>query len=96
MGNEAVISIRSWVKLCYKVTGKDVEFVKVYKEIEQRNYFCFYNNEYCLNVHKQHKLMAETKPLEEGLKESFEWYLSNMDKVKKKPYLEFIQNYLQT
>lgn len=96
VGNEAVISIRNWVKLCYKVTGKDVEFVKVYKEIDQRNYFCFYDYEYYLNVHKQHELMDETKPLEEGLKESFEWYLLNMDEVKKKPYLEFIQNYLQT
>ena len=38
--------------------------------------------------------MPETKPLEEGLKEAYQWYKDNGDKVIKKPYFEFIDNNL--
>ena len=34
--------------------------------------------------------MPDTKPLEDGLKEAFEWYVGNMDKVNKKPFIEYI------
>ena len=46
VGNKDAISIREWVELCYQVTGKRVEFENVYKDIEQRNYFSFYDYEY--------------------------------------------------
>ena len=45
-------------------------------------------------VEKQTALMPCTKMLAEGLKESFEWYRENRDCVKKKPFLEYIDNYL--
>ena len=43
VGNENAISVREWVELCYEVTGNEVSFVNVYDDIEQRNYFSFYN-----------------------------------------------------
>lgn len=94
VGNKEVVSIREWVELCYRTVGKNAEFVNVYDDIEQRNYFSFYNYEYYLDITEQEKLMPETKPLEEGLKEAYEWYKDNGDKIIKKPYFEFIDNNL--
>ena len=45
-----MISVREWAELCYKIAGKQAEFFEVYDEIEQRNYFSFYDYEYCLDV----------------------------------------------
>lgn len=94
VGNREPVSIRDWVTLCYDIAGKALKFQNVWKEIEQRNYFSFYSYEYYLDVEKQTALMPDTKPLTEGLKESFEWYLENRECVKKKPFLEFIDNNL--
>lgn len=94
VGNREPVSIRDWVTLCYAVAGEDLKFQNVSKEIEQRDYFSFYPYEYYLSVEKQMALMSCTKSLTEGLKESFEWYLENRECVRKKPFLEFIDNNL--
>ena len=91
VGNIEAVSIREWVKLCYEIVGKEVDFVEVQEEIEQRNYFCFTNYEYYLDVSKQYELMQDVKPLKDGLEEALEWYLDNMDKVYKKPYMDYIE-----
>ena len=91
VGNKDAISIREWVQICYEVAGKEVNFVEVQEELEQRNYFCFNNYEYYLDVSKQDELMQEVTPMKEGLVEAFTWYVSNSDKVNKKPYLDFIE-----
>ena len=90
VGNKETISIKDWVTACYKVLGKTPTFVNVYDDIEQRNYFSFYNYEYYLDVTCQSKIYPNTIPLEEGLKESADWYLQNKDQVKKKPFFEYI------
>ena len=90
VGNKETISIKDWVTACYKVLGKTPTFVNVYDDIEQRNYFSFYNYEYYLDVTKQSKIYSNTIPLEEGLKESADWYLQNKEQVKKKPFVEYI------
>ena len=51
--------------------------------------------EYYLDVTKQQELLNTTKPLEEGLKEAFDWYRENRDEVNKKPYMEFIDKNLK-
>ncbi len=94
VGNREAVSVKEWAALCYYVAGESFRFQNVSKEIEQRNYFSFYDYEYYLDVEKQTALMPCTKMLAEGLKESFEWYLENRDCVKKKPFLEYIDNYL--
>ena len=94
VGNEETITVREWVKLCYKVANQKCEFENVYLDINQRNYFPFYNYEYYLDVSRQKKLLPKTKKLEDGLKESFAWYLSSNDEVNKKAYIDFIDKNL--
>ena len=95
VGNKDMVTVKEWVELCYKAAGKSAEFVSVGKEIPQRDYFCFYDYEYVLDVSKQTELMPDTFPLEQGLKEEFEWYKNNPDSIYiRKPYMEYIDNNL--
>ncbi len=94
VGNEESITVRKWAELCYKAAGKQAEFEEVYKDIDQRLYFSFYDYEYALDVSAQKSLIPQTIPLEEGLRDSFEWYAQNRDKVNIKPLMEFIDNNL--
>lgn len=96
VGNKEIVTIKEWVSLCYKVAGKEAEFVSVDKKYNQRDYFCFYDYEYYLDVTEQYKIMKNTIPIEEGLKSEFEWYLKNRDCIYyKRPYMEFIDNNLK-
>lgn len=90
VGNKETVTVKEWVRLCYNAAGKNPEFINVYEDIEQRNYFSFYNYEYYLDVSKQYGLMDSVKPLAVGLQEAFIWYRGNTDKVVKKGYFEFI------
>ncbi len=90
VGNVETISIRQWVEMCYDIVEKEVEFKKVYKNIEQRNYFSFYDYEYYLDVSSQHDLLPNDKDMRVGLEEAFAWYKDNEDKVNKKPFFKFI------
>jgi len=94
VGNEEPISVKDWAELCYKVAGKTAEFVNVYKNIDQRQYFSFYDYEYVLDVSDQKVLMPYTTPLADGLRASFAWFVNNRDKVNIKPFIEFIDNNL--
>ena len=94
VGNAETVSIRDWVTKCYACLGKTPTFVPVYEALEQRKYFSFYDYEYCLDVSRQSRILPETVPLEEGLKEAAEWYLNHGAEVRKKPFLEFIDENL--
>ncbi len=94
VGNKEAVTVKEWAELCYLAAGKKPDFVNVYDDIEQRNYFSFYNYEYYLDVSKQYRLINGVKDLERGLKEAFQWYKDNEDKVIKKPYFEYIDNNL--
>lgn len=94
VGNEECVSIKEWVQACYEAAGSKCEMVPVYKEINQRDYFSFHDYAYKLDVAKQKALMPTTKPLSEGLKEAFEWYRNNADKVNRKAYIEYIDENL--
>ena len=95
VGNKKLVTVKEWIELCYKAAGKTAEFVSVSKDIPQRDYFCFHDYEYMLDVSKQSALMLNTVPLEKGLKEEFEWYKNNLDSVyNRKPYMEYIDNNL--
>lgn len=95
VGNKQSVSIKEWVKICYEIVGIPVEYVSVFDDIEQRNYFSFYNYEYSLDVTKQYELLEDTINLEDGLKESFDWYQHSKNEVRRKDYLEFIDQNLK-
>lgn len=92
VGNREAVSICKWVQLCYDIVGKKAEFVNVFDNVEQRNYFSFYNYEYYLDVSKQYELMPEVKSMKEGLQEAFEWYSCNENMVNKKSFIEYIDS----
>ena len=92
VGNKEAISIKDWVSLCYEAAGKEPRFVNVDEDLEQRNYFSFYDYEYYLDVTKQYELMDDVLPMREGLKASCQWYENHQDAVWKKPYIDFIKD----
>lgn len=95
VGNSESVDICGWVRLCYSVLGKTPSFKYVDESVFQRNYFPFLDYEYTLDVTEQNKLLKETKPLSLGLAQSYEWYKSNRDKVRRKPLIEFIDENLE-
>ena len=94
VGNRDAVSVREWAELCYRVLGKEPEFVNVRGDVEQRNYFCFYDYEYMLDVTEQYLLMDSVTDPEEGLREAWEWYRKKGDKVNRKQYFEYIDRNL--
>ncbi len=91
VGNKELITVKEWVELCYKLAGKKAELISVSRDIFQRKYFCFHDYEYVLDVSKQCELMPDTIPLEDGLREEFDWYKDNRDSVYfRRNYIEFI------
>lgn len=94
VGNKEAVTIRDWVNECYAVAGKKVKFAEVYEDINWRSYFCFSKYEYYLDTAKQDELIDTTVDLKEGLKEAFDWYKDNQDKVSKRPYFEYIDEHL--
>ena len=94
VGNPETVSIKEWVTLCYESLGKTPTFVNVYEDIEQRNYFSFYNYEYSLDVQRQNRIYPQTIALKEGLKDAAQWYLTHEKEVPKKPYFTYIDTNL--
>ena len=95
VGNPETVTVKEWAELCYRIAGKTPRFVSVDRSVFQRNYFCFHDYEYVLDVSGQTALMPDTMPLEQGLKEEFEWFRDNPDSVyRRNPYMEYIDSNL--
>ena len=94
VGNPETVSIKDWVTKCYACLDKVPSFVNVHDDIEQRNYFCFHQYEYRLDVQRQCEILSDTTPMEEGLRESAEWYFANEAEVNKRLYLDYIDKHL--
>ncbi|MBR1692491.1 MAG: NAD-dependent epimerase/dehydratase family protein [Lachnospiraceae bacterium] len=94
VGNEESLSIREWVSLCYGVTGRIPEYEEVHQEVHQREYFCFSDYEYKLDVSRQKELIQDTLDPEQGLLEAYLWYRDHKDEVNRKGYMEYIDNNL--
>ena len=90
VGNPETVDILEWVTACYGVLGKKPEFRFVTEDIEQREYFPFYDYGFKLKVELMRELMPSVKPIEQGLEESYRWYAENRELVQRKPLLEFI------
>ena len=77
-----------------EAAGKTAEILRVSKSFPQRSYFPFHDYDYRLDVSKMLALMPEVTPLDEGLKEEFEWFEENDPELNRKPYFEYIDNNL--
>lgn len=94
VGNPESVGIRQWVELCYRTLGKEPAFISVTGH-PQRSFFPFHDYDYRLDVSRQHALMPQTKPLDEGLRESYGWFRDNRDKVVRKPLFDYIESNLK-
>lgn len=94
VGNEPV-TVKEWVKICYAAVGKIPNFINVSGEIEQRNYFPFYDYGYILDTIGQNSITPDLMPLTVGFARAYEWYKNNKNAVKPKNYFEFIESNLK-
>lgn len=94
VGNPETVDINTFVEMCYEIAGEELFKVYVTDQDNWRDYFCFYDYEYELDVSKQKKLLPETKDLYEGLKESYDYYLAHPNDVNKKAYMKFIDGHI--
>lgn len=92
VGNKETITIKKWVELCYKAMGKQANFIEVHEDVEQRSFFPFHNYEYALDINKLNMFFDDYTDMETGLKEAADWYLDHEGELKKKTYLEFIDD----
>lgn len=90
-GNVQATDAAEWVKLCYGVLGKTADIRYISAEYEQRQYFPFRDYEYYLDVTRQTELLPDLKPLETGLKESYEWFKNNRELIVRKDYFRYIE-----
>lgn len=90
-GNVQATDAAEWVKLCYGALGKTPDIRYVSAEHEQRQYFPFRDYEYYLDVTRQSELLTDLKPLEIGLKESYEWFKNNRELIVRKDYFRYIE-----
>lgn len=90
-GNVQATDAAEWVKLCYGILGKTPDIRYISAEYEQRQYFPFRDYEYYLDVTRQTELLTDLKPLEIGLKESYEWFKNNRELIVRKDYFRYIE-----
>ena len=95
VGNDEPVTVKEWVEMCYECAGRTPGFINVYADIEQRNYFSFYDYEYFLDVKRQKTLIGSVTDLKEGLKECFDHYQADRDGVRKKPFIQYIDENLK-
>ena len=62
--------------------------------VPQRSYFPFLNYAYELDVTLQQTLLPDWTPLEAGLAESLEWYMSHRELIRVKPLLAYIDEHI--
>lgn len=95
VGNPYTVTAEEWVRVCFEAAGKMPEVLVVPKDCFARNYFCFYDMDYRLDVSRMLGLMPNIKPLAEGVREEYEWYKKNRGAVSKRNYLEYINENLK-
>lgn len=95
VGNPTTVTAEEWITHCFEAAGKFPEIKLAPKEHFARNYFCFYDYDYTLDVAEMLKLMPETKTLKQGICEEYEWYLQNPSAVSKRGYIDYINKNFQ-
>ena len=96
VGNPDTVDIHTFVAMCYQVVGSPLRTISVDPSVaKQRDYFCFHDYDYYLDVSRQKQLLPQTIPLLLGLEESYVWYHTHQDEVRRKPLISFIDQYLK-
>lgn len=90
VGNEEIIDINTFVELCYRIVGADLQKIYVPNHDNQRDYFSFYDYNYELDITQMKQLLPSQKDILEGLTESYLWYKDHREDVNKRGYAEFI------
>lgn len=90
VGNQNTVTAEEWVRYCFEAAGKIPEIKLAPKEHFARNYFCFYDYDYSLDVTEMLKLMPVTKSLKQGISEEYKWYMQNAEAVSKRGYIDYI------
>lgn len=90
VGNQNTVTAEEWVRYCFEAAGKIPEIKLAPKEYFARNYFCFYDYDYSLDVTEMLKLMPVTKSLKQGISEEYKWYMQNAEAVSKRGYIDYI------
>lgn len=90
VGNQNTVTAEEWVRYCFEAAGKVPEIKLAPKEHFARNYFCFYDYDYFLDVTEMLKLMSVTKSLKQGISEEYGWYMQNAEAVSKRGYIDYI------
>lgn len=93
VGNPEAVTTLQWVKLCYDAVGVPLETVRV-TDHAQRSFFPFHEYEYFLDVSRQRTLMPDVKPLEEGLREEWDWFRHHREEVFRKPLKAYIDAHI--
>jgi hypothetical protein len=75
--------------------GRTPRFEYVTDDIPQRSYFPFYDYEYVLDVKAMNALINRLTPLEDSLRQSYEWFRNNRNSIVRKPLKEFIDRELR-
>lgn len=91
----APMTAQDWVTKCYAAVGKTPRFAYVDGTTEQRNYFPFYNYSYELDCTEQKKIMHDLTDFEVGINNTYKQYANNKTLVKRKDYINFIDEHLQ-
>lgn len=94
VGDPQPVTVAQWVRMCYDVVGSTLETVCL-EGHPQRSFFCFHDYDYALDVSRQRALLSGVKPLEEGLRESYDWFRTHRDEVLRRPYLDYIDSIAQ-
>lgn len=96
VGNPNSVSFSEWVRLCYEIAGVPLKTITVGEDHPRWAYFPFRDYEYRLDVTRQTALLPETKSLDVGLREEYEWFCAHREEVHRKNYIAYIDEHLMS
>lgn len=84
VGNKKPVTIKEWIEYCAEVVGKEAKIIEYdYKSKgrKERDFFPFYDYSNVLDVDKINYIYSEETDFIMGLKNSYNWYLTNKDSI---------------
>lgn len=91
VGNKKAVTCTQWIRACSEAAGKEAEIIKFdYKKHNCviRDFFPFFDYDNVLDVTEINKRITAETDFVKGLKNSFNWFCENKDKIKFKENVE--------